>query len=152
MIVVCHTLSRCSSLLQANVQSCPALAAHSVTVLALLPSVLLPFQPLNPLLGTLYKLPLPLLYQEFPNSAPTHQHARHKQRCHKVPASLRGSTDVSHGVKDLLEFGVISFEVKCNVASCLLARALKYVTGVIAVLPVALASVVGVVDDLGEHE
>lgn len=69
-----------------------------------------------------------------------------------MPASLRDSTDVSHGVKDLLEFGVISFEVKCNVASCLLTRALKHVAGVVAVLPVAFVLVVGVVDDLGEHE
>ena len=112
----------------------------------------LPLQPLNPLLRTLNEPVLPLFNQKLANGQPKHQRACNKQRRHQMPSSLRRSTSTSQGIEDMLKSGVVHSEVKRDIASRLLTCALKNVAGVVAVLPVALPSVMGVIDDLCEHE
>lgn len=118
------------------------------------PLLILPLQPINPLIRRLSEPTLPLLHKHLRNSARTQEHTRDKQRRHQMSSSLRLSADLSLGVVERpyipYVFGVD--KVAHDVAGGLLARTLEHGTGVVAAFPVALAVIVGVVDDLGVDE
>jgi hypothetical protein len=114
----------------------------------------LPLQPVNPLIRRLSKPTLPLLHKHLHNSARTQEHTRNKQRRHQVSSSLRLSANLPLSVvkRPYIPYIFGVDKVAHDVTRCLLARTLELGTGVVATFPVALAVVVGVVDDLGVDE
>lgn len=71
-----------------------------------------------------------------------------------MPSSLRFSANLPLGIvkRPYIPYVFGVNEVAHDVAGCLLACTLEYGTGVVAAFPVALAVVIGVVDDLGVDE
>ena len=118
------------------------------------PLLFLPLQPVNPLIRRLSEPTLPLLHKHLRNSARTQEHTRNKQRRHQVSSSLCLSANLPLGVvkRPYIPYVFGVNEVAHDVAGGLLARTLEHATGVVAAFPVALAVVVGVVDDLGVDE
>jgi hypothetical protein len=118
------------------------------------PLLLLPLQPINPLVRRLSKPTLPLLHNYLRNSARTQKHTGNKQRRHQVSSSLRLSANLPLSVvkRPYISYIFGVDKVAHDVAGCLLARTREHGIGVVAAFPVALAFVVGVVDDLGVDE